>query len=140
MSEKLSKIFGLMKTTYAAPSVNSSTGTFEQDVLFIEIVDVKSSIRQGKATARVEGCLVVFSQVDKLPFGYFNKKIQQADPELTRKFLFFNIDSNPSNITSPNPTSSMTRFQNIMARRVSFFYLYSDQYDPDQGELTSLEL
>jgi hypothetical protein len=34
--------------------------------------------------------------------------------------------------------NSPARLQNIAERRAAFVYLYSAQYDPDQGELTSL--
>lgn len=132
MAQKLADIFGFRKTTYDAASVNSSTGTFEQDTLFIEVNESNASVKEGKATARVTGSMVVFSQMDKMPFGYFNKRIQQADPELTRKFFFFDIDLNPA--------SSPARIQNITERRLRFVYLYSGQYDPDHGELTSLEI
>lgn len=132
MEEKLGKIFGFRKTTYDQPSVNASTGTFEQDTLFIQVDECNSSVKEGKATAKVSGSLTVFAQMDKMPFGYFNKRIQQADHELTRKFFFFDIDL--------NPVSSPARIQNITERRVRFVYLYSGQYDPEHGELTSLEI
>lgn len=132
IAEKLRQIFGFRKTTFDAPSANSTTGTFEQDTLFIEINEARSNAKNGKVTSRVDGMLTVFSQMNKMPFGYFNKKIEQADPDLTSKFFFFDIDLNPA--------SSPARFQNISERRVRFIYLYSGQYDPDQGELTSLEI
>ncbi len=133
MSEKLRGIFGFRKTTYDAPAISASTGTFEQDTLFIEINEATSRVTQsGKAFAKVLGSLVVFSQMDKMPFGFFNKKIQQADPSLTGKFFFFDIDLNPAN--------SPARIQNITERRLRFVYLYSGDYDPSQGELTSLEI
>lgn len=131
MSDKLSDIFGFKKTTYNAPSINSTTGTFEQDTLFIEVDRCTSSTKEGKATAKVEGSFIVFSQIEKLPFGYFNKRIQNSDHELTKQFFFHEIDLNPAN--------SPARLQNITERRVRFIYLYSAQYDPEHGELTSLE-
>jgi hypothetical protein len=131
LAEKLSAIFGFKKTTYQQPSMKSTTGTFEQDILFIQVDRSTSVAKQGKATSRVEGSLVVFAEMDKMPFGYFTKRIQQADPSLTNQFFFYDIDLNPS--------SSPSRIQNITERRVSFVYLYTGQYDPDQGSLTSLE-
>ncbi len=133
MAAKLEGIFGFKKTTYDAPSANNANGTFEQDVLFIEINEANSRVTQsGKAYSKVLGSLVVFAQMEKMPFGYFNKKIQQADPSLTGKFFFFDIDLNPA--------SSPARIQNITERRLRFVYLYSGQYDPDHGELTGLEI
>jgi hypothetical protein len=131
LEEKLSQIFGFRKTTFNAPTVDSNNGSLEQDVLFVEINDSNSRISEGKATAKVLGSLVVFSQMEKLPFGFFSKKIQAADRSLTKDFFFFDIDLNPIN--------SPARYQNISERRVRFVYLYSAQYDPAHGQITSLE-
>lgn len=127
LAEKLSQIFGFKKTTYDAPS----PGTFEQDTLFIEINEANSRVTEGKTFSKVTGAIVCFSQMEKLPFGFFNKKIQQASPTLTKSFFFFDIDLNPAN--------SPARVQNITERRSRFVYLYSGQYDPDHGELNGLE-
>jgi hypothetical protein len=67
-----------------------------------------------------------------MPFGYFNKRIQQADHSLTKNLFFFDIDLNPLN--------SPARLVNILERRVRFVYLYKAQYDPAHGELTSLNV
>lgn len=130
MKEKLESIFGMRKTTFDAPTVNS-TGSFEQDTLFVEVNECNSRVTEGRALSRVLGSLVVFSQMDKMPFGYFNKRIQQSDGSLTKDFFFFDIDLNPS--------SSPARLQNITERRVRFVYLYSAQYDPAHGSITSVE-
>lgn len=92
------------------------------------------------ATARVTGFLTVFSQgvLDetdesagvRLPFGFFAKRIAQANPEDTRPF-FFGPESDVSN--------SAARFQNLHERQVPFTFLYSAQYDPDRGQLNGLE-
>lgn len=131
MKNKLEQIFALKKTTFDAPSQNASTGSFEQDVLFIEIEEAPCIAKNGKITARVTGSLVVYAQVDKLPYGYFQKRIQLAGHELTKDFFFFNVDLNPPN--------SPAKVQNISERRVRFVYLYESQFDPEHGELTSLE-
>lgn len=132
LAEKLTQIFGFKKTTFDAPSVSSTTGTFEQETLFVEINEARSRVTEGKAFAKILGSIVCFSQMEKLPFGFFNKKIQQAPYALTKPFFFFDIDLNPAN--------SPARIQNITERRARFVYLYSGQYDPDHGELTSLEI
>ena len=131
MMDKISQIFGLRKTTFDAPSVNPNTGSFEQDTMFIEVTESNARVTEGIAYAKVLGSLVVFSQMDKMPFGFFNKRIQQADPSLTKDFFFFDIDLNPA--------QSPARFQNITERRVRFVYLYKAQYDPEHGSLTSVE-
>jgi hypothetical protein len=132
LKDKLSKIFGLRKTTFDQPSVNSTTGTFEQDTLFIEVERCDTRIVYGKQIAKVSGSLVVFSQMDKMPFGYFSKRIEQASHDLKKYLFFYDIDL--------NPPGSAARLQNISERRVRFIFLYSAQYDPEHGELTTLEL
>ena len=132
MAEKLVQIFAFKKTSYNAPSVNSSTGSFEQDVLFIEVNECRTRAGYGRVTAEVMGSIVTFSQMDKLPFGYFQKRIQLADHSHTKDFFFFDVDLNPVN--------SPARMQNITERRLRFVYLYESQFDPEHGELTSLEI
>jgi len=130
ISQKLAAIFGFRKTTFDAPSVGPG-GAPEQDTLFIEISEARTRATEGKVYSEVKGSIIVFAQMDKLPFGYFNKRIQKASHELTKGFIFFDIDL--------NPISSPARIQNITERRVRFVYLYSSDYDPEHGELTSLQ-
>ena len=68
----------------------------------------------------------------RLPFGFFAKRIENADPELTKNFFFFDLDANALN--------SPARLQDISEIRGRFVFLYSAEYDPNQGELTSIEL
>lgn len=126
MSEKLKEIFGVKKVTFDEPGES-----FEQDTIFVQIQKSRCNTGQGKQTAKVEGALVLFCQRDKAPYGFFNKRIEQADAALKRDFLFFDMDVEALN--------SPARLQNISERRVSFVFLYSAQYDPNQGELTSVE-
>lgn len=125
LENNLKELFQFKKTTFDAPS-----DKFEQDTLFIEINDVKPRITQGKAIAKVVGTLIVFSRANRFPYGLINKRIGQMDPELSKKLFFYDIDVDVA--TSP------ARLQNIHERRTSFVYLYSDQYDPNQGDMTSL--
>lgn len=127
MHDKLKAIFGVKKVTFDEPGA-----TFEQDCIFIEILSAPARTGEGRAVAKVTGNLVMFSQHSKLPFGFFNKKIQQADAKDTRDFFFYDMDVELQN--------SQARYQNIAERRCSFVYLYSAQYDPNQGELNSLEI
>lgn len=128
LGDALLQIFGMKKVTFSHPS----EGSFEQDTLFIDISKCTSRTGYGKAYAKAEGSITVFSQQEKFPFGYLNKRIQQADPELRKDLFFFDIDQDIA--------SSPARIQNISERRTSFIYLWEGEYDPNQGELTSLEL
>lgn len=124
--ENLSKIFQLRKTTTQAPS-----DAFEQDTLFVQINSAPSRVTKDKVTSRVEGTLIVFSKENALPFGFFNKAIEQA-PVAYKKDLFFSaIDQDVA--TSP------ARMVNIHERRTNFLFLYSGQYDPNKGEITTVE-
>ncbi len=126
MKEDLTKIFKFKKTTFDAYSAE-----FEQETLFIEVHDTHERMMEGKATARVVGELVYFSQVDKMKYGQVIKSIERAENIDKKKFFFYDIDK--------QNTSSQARLINIAERRISFVYLYEDQYDPDQGKITSLE-
>ncbi len=126
LHDNLRAIFGVSKVTY-----DETGDSYEQDCLFVEIQKSSSNTGQGKASAKVTGAIVMFSQRDKLTYGFFNKRLQQAAPELVNNFFFYDIDVEALN--------SPARLQNISERRASFVYLYSAQYDPNQGLITSLE-
>lgn len=127
LEEKLKDIFGLRKVTFDAPGES-----FEQDTLFVEVTEAPSRFTQGKAYTKVLGNLVIYSQHGKLPYGYFMKRLQQAKPELTKNLFLFDADQDIA--------ASGARLQNVEERRSKFMYLYSAQYDPDQGSLTGLTL
>jgi hypothetical protein len=124
LKSSLQEIFGISKTTFDAPS-----DKFEQDTLFIEVAESPSSVGSGIEKAKVTGFLTVYAQEEKLPFGFFNKKIMAASPTLTKKFFFG---------TEQNVATSPARTQNITERRMDFLFLYSSQYDPNLGELTQV--
>ncbi len=123
---KLEDIFQFKKTTFDAPSES-----FEQDTLFVEISDVVCRISNGKSYAKVDGAVIVYTENDKLPYGFFNRKVELADKDLTREFFFFDVDKNAAN--------SPARMQNISERRAKFVYLYSATTDLNLGQLTELE-
>ena len=128
LKKRLEKIFGFAKTTYDAPSE-----AFEQDTLFITVASSVARTGSGKATATVTGFLTVYSKKDSLPYGYFNKRIGQAqkeNPELTKPLFFFDMDTDVAN--------SPARLIDIAERRVSFKFQFSEQYDPEQGSLTEV--
>lgn len=127
LKKRFEKIFGFKKTTYDAPS-----DSFEQDTLFIEITDCKTRPSEGKVYARVTGQLVAFSQNERLPYGFFSKRIEKAKHELTKDLFFYDVDR--------NVVSSPARLQNISERRTSFQFFFTAQYDPNLGELTTLEM
>lgn len=124
LEDKLKKIFGVKKTTYDAPSDDGPAATFEQDTLFIHVQQARSNPSQGKIRAKVTGSLTMFSKKDAMPFGFFSKKIHNAESALTKDFFFFDMDVDVAN--------SPARVINISERRVSFIYFYQAKFDPKQ--------
>ncbi len=125
MAAKLARIFGIAKVSFDEPGES-----FEQDTLFVVVEECLSRATQGQAYAKVTGAVVIFSQRDKLPYGYFAKKLAQASVDDTKSFFFFDVDVDALN--------SPAREVNKSERRARFVYLYSAQYDPAHGSITSL--
>lgn len=126
LTAKLKGIFGVAKVTFDEPGES-----YEQDCIFVQLLDTpKFNTGQGKATAKVVGAIVMYSERNKLPYGFFNRKIEQAEKALKEGFFFYQIDVDAAN--------SPARLLNISERRTSFVYLYSAQYDPNQGEMTQV--
>lgn len=130
LQRRLCAIFDVKKTTFDAPS-----DAFEQDTLFVDVTKSTSrmsDLKGGRQTAKVEGTLTMYSQDNRLPFGFFNKRIERAEHKYTDNLFFFDIDVDVD--------ASPARVQNIHERRVGFIFLYDSQYDPDRGSMTSLDL
>ena len=130
LKARMQRIFQLGKTTYNAPSMEAP----EQDTLFIDITEVRPRMANaggGRQTAKVVGAVVVFSQAERTPFGFFSKRVEQADAADTANLFF------QSEVDIPN---SPARIVNLHERRVPFVFLYVSQYDPSRGELTSITL
>lgn len=128
LKRRLEGIFG-MEATF-----DEASDEFEQDKIFIEVEVSRSRVsgaKGGLETARVVGTMVVYSQANKLPFGFFAKKVSQAKAELTKPLFFYDFD-----VDLPD---SPARLVNIHERRTSFVFLYDSQYDPSKGSLTSLD-
>lgn len=121
LSEKLKKIFQIKAVSFDQPSEAK-----EQQVIFVSVESAISQVTKGRAVVRVSGGFSVFVNSDKLPFGYFNKRIEQASFEDTADLFFYNIDQNQK------------YFGNLVERRVSFIYFYDSQYDPAAGEISSI--
>lgn len=126
LHDRLQKIFGFKKVTFQAPSES-----FEQETLFVQINSPRVKVTGSSIAARVEGTLIVFSQDNKMPYGFMQKRIEEANPDLTRPLFFSEIDIDVA--TSP------ARLQNIHERRTNFLFLFKTQYDPNKGQLTELE-
>lgn len=123
LKEKLQRIFGVRKATYEQPSEAK-----EQEVIFISIETATSKVTQGLGVAMAQGSFSIFASSEKMPFGYINKRINLAANSDTKDFVFYNIDENQK------------YFGNLVERKSSFTFFYRGDYDPNQGDLTSIEL
>jgi hypothetical protein len=126
LQRRLERIFGVPKVTYNAANPEAP----EQDTIFVEVENVAvrmMSASGGRQSAKVTGALLVFSQAERTTYGFFRKRVEQADPDDTRG-LFFGNEVNAGNI------------ENVCARRVSFQFLYDSQYDPDKGEMNDVAI
>lgn len=121
LADKFQQIFALKKVTYDAPGESR-----EQECLFIEVEVSDNRIQDGRALAKVTGTCVMFGSNSKLPFGFFAKAIQQANPSLTKDLFFYDIEANTA------------RYRDLVQRGFSFVYFFDSQYDPDNGTLESV--
>ncbi len=123
LKDKLTKIFDLDKVTYDKPSDSQ-----EQECVFIEVESANCKLADARQIARVKGVLHVFANTDKLPYGYFTKKIAEADPEDVKSLFFFDFEENKGT------------YRNITERSIGFLYLFDSQFDPAIGTITEVNL
>lgn len=123
LTEKLQRIFDLKKVTFDHPSESQ-----EQEGIFVAVESAKCKVIDARQIARVTGTLHIFASADKLPFGYFSKKIAAADPADTKDLFFYNFEEHAGT------------FLNIAERKLGFVYLYDSQFDPAIGDLSSINL
>ncbi len=121
LSAKLKRIFDLSKVSFDLPSESQ-----EQECLFIEVVSSKGHVKDKKFVSKVTGKIRVFCNTDKLPYGYFSKRIDSAETDDTKDLFFYDIEEN-------NGT-----FRNIAERTLSFVYLFEAEYNPNLGLITEL--
>jgi hypothetical protein len=122
LKAKLERIFDLGKVSFDHPGESK-----EQQGLFVQINTADVRIRDAREVGKALGVIHCFANSDKLPYGYFAKKISEADPEDTRGFFF-------------GPEENVGSFRNIAERKFDFTYLFDSQYDPAIGTITSVNL
>lgn len=123
LADKLRRIFDIEKVTY-----DRSGESREQEAIFIEVESSRNRIKDAREIAKVTGALHVFAPSEKLKYGYFSKAIADADPADTKDIYFYEFEEN------------LGTYRNIVERKLQFIYLYDSQYDPNIGELTSVNL
>lgn len=122
LSDCFKKIFGFKKVRFEQPGESQ-----EQECLFVDIDIVDSRIKDKRYIARVTGSALIYANSDKLPFGFFAKCIDKADAALKKDLFFTEIEANSKT------------FQNIAQRTFSFIYFVNKQFDPEKGQITSIE-
>lgn len=121
LKAKLKKIFEMEKVTFEEPA-----DTKEQQALFIDVLTSNVQAREGMASGKVTGTFSIFANSDKMPFGFIAKKIAKANPSDTKDIFFYNVEQN------------VKYYGNLVERKTGFVYFFSEQYDPEQGEIDSL--
>jgi hypothetical protein len=120
---KLERIFGFKKVTFDHPSESQ-----EQECIFIEVTSSRSSIKDGREISKTTGKLKVFASSEKMPFGFFAKRIKSALESDTKDLFFYDMDENSG------------YFGSLVERSMSFVYFFDSQYDPNLGTITSITL
>jgi hypothetical protein len=129
LKEKLQQIFLAKKVTFDLPAdeIFSDLKTPEQEILYVDVTESKTKIKDAVQTAKVTGIGKMYGPADSLTYGFFEKRIQQAGYPLTNGFFFYNVEQNKG------------RIGNVIERTFSFVYFYSGQYDPEVGTITSID-
>ena len=121
LETKLKDIFDVKKVVYDQPGESE-----EQECIFIEIEQSRNHVKDKRFIARVNGTLTIVGSSEKMPYGFFSKKIDEAKPAVKRDLAFFNLERN-------------TRvFRNIVQRTADFTFFFNGQYDPNIGSITSV--
>lgn len=118
--EKFSRIFELKFNRLSSPGESE-----EQDTLFIDVDQVVTRMKDRREVARVTGKCYAFVQADKMPLGYFARKIA-AHPELCKDVFFSNFEQNQKGML------------NLTVRSFDFMYFFDSQYDPNLGNIQSV--
>ncbi len=122
LADKLKRIFDLKKVRYDAPSDSQ-----EQECLFVEIEKANSRVSEQRFVGQATGKITVWGNSEKLPYGYFTKRIVEANKADTKDLFFYDFEENSQTIG------------NISQRGMAFRYLFDLQYNPNVGEMTELE-
>lgn len=125
LEQKLKNIFKIDKVSFAAPS-----DTNEQNILFVEIKTCPLKVTESVSTCRATGKLTLFSVSEKIPFGYFHKRIYNSYMDDVKDLFFYNIEEN----------TNYAGAGNLVERSAEFVFFYKEQFDPAHGVITTLTL
>ncbi len=121
LQTKLKNIFDMTKVSFDEPGESD-----EQECIFIDVSNAKQSIKDGRAYFKVSGKCHIVAPHDKLPFGFFHRKIKLADLADSKDFFFFDIEE------------SAKMHLNLVKRSFSFVYFFNTQLNPVDGTIESI--
>jgi hypothetical protein len=124
LKDTLMRIFDFKKATFNMPDSDAQ----EQECLFIEIQDSKNRMGEAVQKGKISGIIRVFVNSDKMPLGYFAKKIEQAQSSDTKDLFFYEIEQNAGT------------YQNIVERTTKFIYFFNSQYNPSVGTINQVTI
>ena len=125
LEDNLINIFGIRRVSFAEPSSEN-----EQNVLFINIASCKTSFSANKIYFDVRGQITLYAVNEKLPFGYFQRKIELSKKEHSEKLFFYNIEENLQYGGQVGLTE----------RSASFVFSYSTDFNPNKGLINDINL
>lgn len=123
LKDNLERIFKVKKLTYDLPGESN-----EQECMFIEVTNSVGKKSSKVFKSKVTGKIAIFANSDKIPYGFFEKKIQEASKQDVAPFYFYDFTENTG------------KYRNIVERTMSFIYFFSGQYDPETGSITSVTI
>lgn len=123
LSQKLKNIFGVPRVTFDLENADA----MEQETLFVQLQQNKSSFGDGVERAKVSGTAFIYAQQKKFPLNFMAKRIKNAEPEDVKPFFFTDLEETD------------LVFQNLVRRSFSFIYYFSGQYDPDNGMIEEID-
>lgn len=126
LMKKLEAIFKMPCT------FNAASDEYEQEKIFINVTEVQSQPRNKKMNFHVTGFLQIFSQHEKIPFGYMQRCLELASAEYTKNLFLFQVDQEIAN--------SGARLINLSERRAQFSFMTNVDFNPNQGKITSVEM
>ena len=121
LEQKLKDIFGLPAVRYGSIMERS-----EKNVLWVEILSVKTSPRDGDIYFRISGRLGINASAQNYKFGYLKERIGKASIKAKRGLIFSSIDDNVS-FSDYN--------DEFIKPTVDFTFRVSLPYDPPSGKI-----
>lgn len=122
LKSDLKTIFDVDKVSLDTPS-----DMREQQCIFVQVDSARINVGTGRASGRVTGTGRMFANIDKLPYGYFMKRIAESDVSLTKNFYFYDIEENSG------------YYRNLAERTFAFIYFFDQQYNPNNTLLNEIE-